>query len=114
MNVASLELCKELFELGGESWRKGLTQYSQDFQPNGVTKNIPRYDLGYLLRKLPENMLCGLLLANDKTMCVLDVSYKREDRPSIMAKTPEDALCQLAIELFKQGILPTPQDYKET
>lgn len=111
MNVASLELCKELYELSGwgdckfifltdtSLWLKDL--------PHEVPMLASAYDLGYLLRKLPEqthlykhiedkivNAYSAWTLLNSKSVV----------EPQL-ADTPENALCQLAIELFKQGIL---------
>src|SRR2546423_11794922 len=68
MNVASLELCKELYGLS--SWKSegcavyALSGESKIFQfvrnpgPNVISMDyyIPAYDLGYLLRKLPANI----------------------------------------------------------
>lgn len=60
MNVASLELCKELYELSG--WKDTLLEHKS--YDNGETLTLPydddsgkkyfcpAYDLGYLLRKL--------------------------------------------------------------
>jgi hypothetical protein len=69
------------------------------------------YDLGYLLRKLPMwNGTTRLTLQpvvgsiNDRW----DASYDYQDGSSEhdnFADTPEDAVCKLCIELFKQGIL---------
>ena len=93
MNTASLELCKELFELSGwdgtayEHELLNGKHYTRTLPVKEMTHfdqntYIPAYDLGYLLRKLP---------------------------PSIQrADTPEDAASKLAIELFKQKrVIPT-------
>lgn len=50
MNVASKELCEELYKLSG--WHNG-THWSIVGEPRAVT-DFPKYDLGYLLRKLPD------------------------------------------------------------
>lgn len=63
-DVASLELCKELYELSGWNntffWRESGPdgEYLRWNEPNhGLNRmrenGVPAYDLGYLLRKLP-------------------------------------------------------------
>lgn len=100
-DIASFELCKELYELSG--WESG-----QWVNVNTGTKldgRYPAYDLGYLLRKLPTTEIYH---GRNKTG-----DYKAEWRfyggdskvIRFWAATPEDAACKLAIELFKQGIL---------
>jgi hypothetical protein len=106
MNVVSLDLCRELYDLsdwnetekwygtgyGDEDWAVGI------YDPN-VPDCLPAYDLGYLLRKLP-----AVLMAAEKNACVIDCGFGRHPiRAS--ASTPEDATAKLAIELFKHGIL---------
>lgn len=105
MNVASLELCKELYELSG--WDNG-TNWHDPKDPQALLE-YPRYDLGYLLRKLPENTL---------------LTWNREDGAIVYYSTWtftggvftegngwsykddfENATAKLAIELFKKGIL---------
>lgn len=100
MNVASLSLCKELYELSG--WD------SLEYHPNAVGTPItcPAYDLGYLLRKLPR----GCYIAQTRKGWTASSGNAREifgkQSPiTLNADTPEDAACKLVIELFKQGIL---------
>lgn len=122
MEVANIELCKELYELSG--W---IPQYGWYYYEVGGTRLEPvseehwgidgepgednvylkgvAYDLGFLLRKLP-NVYIATGTSRDK-----------KDRPTVAefgfgdqcvrgeADTPEDAVCKLAIELFKSGIL---------
>lgn len=96
MTVASLEFCKELYELSGwvtDEWRSGT---------GTTTGAYPAYNLGYLLRKLPDSSEVFRFDYN---------AYEATHYPnpggdsSARADTPEDAACKLAIELFKQGIL---------
>lgn len=135
MNVASRELCVELYELAsewvdtdygwitsterrdGESWSDGITQFvlvnrlahSITWQPNLQSAhsaksrfaNIPAYDLGYLLRKLPSDTV---IWRNVFRWHIRNEAFDK----SASASLPEDAACKLAIELFKQGILPAP------
>lgn len=120
MNVASLELCKELYELSGWENTDGL--WYTDTWGNTKVGSLARirrnprptysaYDLGYLLRKLQD--LEGLAVYRchhqdnswnwsaqcDDEESVINASYFH------YADTPEDAICKLAIELFKEGAL---------
>lgn len=100
MNVANLELCKELFKLSG--WPVGIHL--------GEWEDLtPQYDLGFLLRKLPPVVTlksraggrwsCSILTGriNGKTIEKIELDK--------LANTPENAACKLAIELFKQGVV---------
>lgn len=102
MNVANLENCKRLYEL---SWwdDDDLERFDHHIEGGSSTiDNIPKYPLGYLLRKLKS---CSVMhFGNGKyganTGGILD-SLKL----LIEAETPEDATCLLAIKLFEEGIL---------
>jgi hypothetical protein len=88
MNTASLELSKELYELSDwiEEWKEGDPPYL--------------YSLGFLLRKLPAVRLRkGTDGEYTAELYVDDVLLDFND------KEPENCLCKLAIELFKQGVL---------
>lgn len=125
MNVASLELCKKLFELSGwngadKMWEQWTSRYNEgglappqvanegdadrDFQ-NGLLawQPIPAYDLGYLLRKLPTAI--DLTHYSFSPWAAGYFGELVEDKLTSTGDTPEDAACKLAIELFKQGIL---------
>lgn len=118
MNVASLELCKELYELSG--WEDS-SLYGHHFvseSSSGLTQPdiCPAYHLGYLLRKLPyQNHSHNLeLVPRHNGSWYIGYSQGLEplnvgDEPEYLifteADTPENAACKLAIELFKQGIL---------
>lgn len=108
MNVASLDLCRELYELSGwgaktidksasgdiiNSWYQERTENNESID---VTLVAPQYDLGYLLRKLPEETQVTM---NSAGVIIKVKSYFHK------ADTPEDAACKLAIELFKQKVL---------
>jgi len=119
MNVASLELCKELYELSGWYCGDNIWHYSEF---NGLStlapadddigrtykKLCPAYDLGYLLRKLQTTVIRNNVRA-------IGVQYQQPRGSAewragytgiyCYGGTPENALCKLAIELFKQGIL---------
>lgn len=127
MNVANLELCKELYELSG--WRTSLTEnwydYDGGFPPIDVATAVcPAYDLGYLLRKLPisVNTKWHLVLQEFQNNAtggnIWFASYVHINSSAVFesiesqkafymfeADNPEDAVAKLAIELFKKGIL---------
>lgn len=134
MNVASLELCKELYELSGwelpiqfceTCYGQGVLYDTNPANPDG--EPLPAqcreceggtykgYDLGYLLRKLPryiDKTRLTIQPTNEKQWCA---SYDYETGLSTrdcFADSPEDALALLAIELFNQGIL-TPTNRTE-
>lgn len=130
MNVASLDLCKELYELSG--WDDTEYVWAQNFFLDGkprikwdVQTNvqslgykpganlIPAYDLGYLLRKLPKGVklfrltdeIADELVPKDSRAAHWRIIYELDKHWWLSADTPEDATCKLAIELIKQGIL---------
>lgn len=104
MNVASLELCKELYELS--VWETGTTGFSYH---NGsivfgwVQGSVPAYTLGYLLRKLPFN--CPIAKGMAGRWVISRYNDEAEPVEKIWGDTPEDAACRLAIELFRKGVL---------
>lgn len=117
MYTASLELCKELYELGG--WDETHHRWSKDIHGNDVVidttaagATIPAYDLGYLLRKVytwgPVIRLEPIDLearpdAHKNAYFVWVLQHDIDIR--VWADTPENAACRVAIELFKQGVL---------
>lgn len=111
MNVASLELSRELYELS--EWSMdivsdvlvGDTTYGGHFDSDGNFV-APKYELGYLLRRLPTNVMitCTSLL-RDEWICGAGESLSEVEDNAQEADTPEDAAAKLAIELFKQGVL---------
>lgn len=145
MNVASLELCKELYEVSGwgdypdrthftwrefegkttgSNWTSPEEDYSAGWidpfdgrRPTGITHHIshvsPAYDLAYLLRKLPPVIKdTRLYLVNFNTRGWAAM-YTKTDPGTLYKKdadTPENALAQLAIELFEQKILTPGKD----
>lgn len=85
MNEASKELCEELYELTG--WADS-SMYVVDW-PDG--KRFPRYDLGFLQRKLRDYA----------------ENYNGEGLSDIaMSLEPENDYARLAITLANQGLLP--------
>lgn len=116
MHVANLELCKELYDLSG--WDKSLLYWQIGIRKLGTsnirdyktkmldtTKTIPGYNLGYLLRELPVRTViyhsADDYVAKYSALVEKNLPIKYEER----ANNPEDAICKLAIKLFKQKIL---------
>jgi hypothetical protein len=106
MNVASLELCKGLLELSG--WEDTYFWWDKDEQRVPEKQMVvqagkifaddtPAYDLGYLLRELPD--ICMLWRDGKTWHCDC------EDSVICEADTPEDAAAKLAIELIRQGVI---------
>lgn len=121
MTVASKDLCQELYKLAPD-WFDTFAKYYlldgalslrpsikiDDDWPGHVLEVVaPAYDLGYLLRKLPDHIGGSLYayqlqgLENRKGT----YTYTYGEGYKATADTPEDAACSLAIALFKQGIL---------
>lgn len=112
MNVASLDLCKELYELSG--WEMTWFRWYEDADGNrelsdgtnmGGMDYTNAYDLGYLLRKLPKPAGISQMLSSDEVWIATSGGFHPNKHPYLGAETPEDAACKLAIELFKQGVL---------
>lgn len=112
MNVAELSLCKTLWELSG--WGDTYARWSIKGDATGDHESarvnmlgvgdIPAYDLGYLLRKLPA--LCSVDSISQKDgrrEWSVSAPFKLDTYTT--ADTPEDCAAKLAIELFKQGVL---------
>lgn len=100
MDVASLELCRELYELSGWSdtdfiWE---TDGEVDFFTHEDTAHhtflVSAYDLGYLLRKLQP--VLHMIERTDFAVMLHNIPWRLD---------PENAAARLAIELFKQGVL---------
>lgn len=112
-NVASLENCQELYEVSGwqpkdKVWWKddsGWKIIPYDF---GQLHCIPAYTLGDLLRKLPKQVEDNYdlnLCHGSKWQAGYVGDYVWWQGDVWEAEIPEDALCLLSIELFKQGVL---------
>lgn len=128
MNVAAPNLCKELHELSG--WADCLYVFDKDEHEIIVTAGataltveslgyIPAYDLGYLLRKLPS----GSGIVKNSSYPTQTYTARRPtmlgipENPDPLkgrigwdADTPENALCMMTIELFKQKVLKKNDD----
>lgn len=123
MNVASLELCKELYKMSGWDgthyvWYNRKLILERLVKYDKGTK-FPAYDLGYLLRKIGESSrhdhedfgmfdTVGVFhvgSTENKYLASCASDGEQIDALYERANTPEDAAAKLAIELFKQGIL---------
>lgn len=118
MQVANLELSKELWNLS--KWTSTDYRWYEDKGvdyvdvkgTNGLS--LPAYNLGFLLRKLPQeidNYYFDLSTTKDSSLWIAEyfTNDYTPERPmskyKIEDENPEDCLCRLAIELFRQGIL---------
>lgn len=114
MNVASLELCKELYELSGlsdtDKWYMETNNGGEHVvgyrHSRPRNKTFPAYDLGFLFQQLkePVSEIRFVPQMNGKWLLLYTVSGETEDY-ELFADTPEDAACKLACELFKQKVL---------
>lgn len=120
MNVASQTLCNELYELSG--WNEVNHYYVQhdDEYDLEYSTNMPidggiypAYDIGYLLRKLP-NTYYGYYLdlsttADETWVAEYFTNDFTPERPMSEYRaegfTPEDAAAKLAIQLIRAGLV---------
>lgn len=106
MNVASLDLCRELYELSGWDgtqemhWEESGSIETFDYDRVAI---CPAYDLGYLMRKLPAAELRTPFVEDDGDYFALQGRYGTS--AACHADTPEDAVAMLAIDLLKNKIL---------
>jgi hypothetical protein len=121
MHVACLRLCRELYQLSGweysRAWFDQERPWVSDFFDHSPPFICPAYDLGYLVRKLPHQRASrtGAMLSLHILAVAPGPGWRAEythGNGAVLesglvgeADTPEDAAAQLAIELFKQGIL---------
>lgn len=128
MNVASLELCKELYELSG--WETADFAYPTGHQPERdypyfrplkglgpLCGDTPAYTLDYLLRKVrtveTEGGIYGRDLYNVVVTGMKNTYFATLDSIATGSRRgfefvdvePENAVARLFIEMFKQGIL---------
>ena len=139
MNVASAESCKELYELSAwmdtgisskyETWKDSAKLW-RTFGWFNPDTDYPAYDLGYLLRKLPPQLVRkngGVtkrwhlhlevwtdIVTDEPNGWVASYQSNRNDTGVYVAKgremiefsdTPQNAVANLAIELFKRRVL---------
>jgi hypothetical protein len=117
MNTASLELCRELYEITGweaDDWydhgnmAELCTLEDVEAGDNPKSEYTPAYDLGYLIRKLdhkwfrlehsfeinePINRWSAWYLTDDVG------GYVEE------GESPEDAVAMLCIQLIRKGVM---------
>lgn len=131
MNVANYELSEELYKVSGwttnRKWVPDLMNHGffiEDGDPLAEGA-CPAYDLGYLLRKLPhlkdidfrieqdgedENGYCWAAYGKDYAVHRKNDSWRWRS----VASSPEDAMCQLIIALFKANILVKGEKHEST
>lgn len=114
MQVASLGLCKELYELSGFVGTEFAWWIEDKLDPKGEWKiqhiihvpnqqyfydwKIPAYTTGYLLRQLPAYTHVWITENGAEAECY----FPKQPTATVHGDTPEDAACKLAIELIKQ------------
>lgn len=124
IETASLELSRKLYEVSGWNnidyiWyiddlidenelldepRRKPTVGHKSGRPGKIFTEIPAYDLGFLLRKLPATTKIIKASGTMPIYGAIFVEDGEEDKVE-SADTPEDALALLAIELFEQKII---------
>lgn len=127
MNVANIEVCRELYDLsewGKNTKGNALELWGTDSNNQSaiITSNeyasgeskigipiilLPAYDLGYLLRKLPYKTEDGWLSLfksgeNNWMACYIQDEDQFNEEA---ADTPENAAAALAVQLFCKGVL---------
>lgn len=112
MNVASLELSRELYELSGWGATEVKWCHTDEIGDFVLRLDHPNwkpgyylteaYDLGYTLSKLPNDIY---LSHHSHAWHIEHDDNNPANQVELTAETPEDAAAKLAIELFKQGIL---------
>ena len=105
MNVVSVDLCREIYQLTGwvdqESWHSKFDikdAESTVVEQRPVDNDLvwPAYDLKYLMSKLPKATRIVVGGGNN-------ISYKNTNKTSDYSI--EDAAAKLCIDLLKQGII---------
>lgn len=133
MNVASLELCKELFALSGwdgshftwvtKTEGKVIGTFPVERGQYSANEICDAYDLGYLRRKVPDEVAVmkashsyrdshpapedGYFFAvnNHGSWAWSEDGGGAKGLIETYASTPENAACLLAIELFRRGTI---------
>lgn len=122
MNIASLELCKELYELS--SWDETEKMHWKptplgNLDSNKGVAECPAYDLDYLLTKIPHHISgyhLDMWAYPDEDTEGFAFSYYApladggkgavaKNLPQRGDKNPTNAACKLTIELIKQGVI---------
>jgi len=116
MNVANLELCKELYDLTGwesdHTWAangsglKFIVRSNDGELGHDIYRLTYAYDLGYLMRNLPTSSIIKKHNRTGFSKATGDYGayiwkYKQE-KFRVDGDTPEDAACRLAIQLAQK------------
>lgn len=119
-DVASFELCSELFKLSrwketadaydvsyADHWLRHIAEFPEDSRERAMVKMVPAYPLGYLLRKLPPFTKVYLDSVDRELAwrCVMPSPGYIGATVVARGNTPEDAAVRLAISLFRRGVL---------
>lgn len=130
MNVASQGLCQELYELSGWSDTRDAffnsaggwtwTDFGEETAAGALRDEpgdwLPAYDLGYLVRKLMGHSIYKLGSGSyeahwrDHAPTKNQVFTGQDHITCTSKNSPENALCSLAIELFKKDLLSKFED----
>ena len=106
MNTANLANSRRLYELSGwddchNKYRKNGYLVTYGFS-GWLKGEIPAYDLGFMLRKLPEKYT---KLETDPTEKWIASYFNGISTRNTYAPTPEDACALLLIKLIEDGVL---------
>lgn len=133
MRVTSLEISRQLYVATGYKWNPNdrrwvktpMRAYGQPVDDYRMWKVVPvgyrgktaatwypAYDLGYLLRKLPEGFTI-VTRFNDEWLASWAPHVDEPDYAHL-ARTPEDAISMLIMELIEKGILKVRRDAATT
>lgn len=110
MNTANLENCKKLYELS--KWTRDCWWYENkpvyidsDFIRQKLSADLPAYDSGYMLRKLPEGISTSTASLELKVRGGTWIARYGNKSVGGAADTPEDALALLCIKLIEEKVL---------
>ena len=122
MHVASLDLCRALYVLAPDWNDTYCSWFIDNVVPDGhllgqprsepaiglrgsrisaIFSEVPAYDLGYLMRKLPDGY--GLVKGVGGSWIALEVRTMQPQNGE-KAETPEDAAAALCIKLWTQRV----------
>ncbi len=124
MHVASLQLCRALYQLAPDWNDTYCSWFIDDVVPDdqllgqprsepavgihgsrlrAIFSEVPAYDLGFLMRKLPDGY--GLVKGVGSNWIAFEMRTMQPQNGE-KAETPEDAAVMLCIKLWRQGTLP--------
>jgi len=123
MHVAALELCRELHQVAPDWTDTDYSWFIDDMVPDDqllgleraepsigargsristVYSEVPAYDLGFLMRKVPNGY--GLIKGVGGRWVAFDL-ITLQSHNGERNDTPEDAVVMLCIKLWRQGAL---------